>query len=391
MIHWTRRLKMNIEYVGKNLRRQMKNKGKTIQEVAQSIGISKVALSNILTGKSVPKSGTVIKLASYLKVSINTLLITPILLHSVRFRTAKTLSPREKAAKEQILLEVPVWLKNYKELEKLLGKPSRPSLPDVKDLTAMEAAQIVRAIAHIKDEDPVCNLVGMVSQLGVKLWLHDFKMKRVFGLSVGIPDDGPAIIVNDNAEISIERKIFTIAHELGHLLFHIDSFSSAQEYLEENDEEESQANAFAGVLLLPPSALKKQWELYKGIPFIDRVLAIKHVYKVSYKTVLYALIRDGFHKGESSQLYVAFAQGYKDKYGHDLKNHYEPSEGQSLVASIDPEPLQRYDLLSTEYQGLVRDAYEKEYISITKAAEMLSLDLAAMRKLHSSWEFEADE
>ena len=112
---------------------------------------------------------------------------------------------------------------------------------------------------------------------------------------------------------------------------------------------------------------------------------------VGYKTVLYALIRDGFHKGESSQLYIAFAQGYEDKYGHDLKNHYEPNKGQSLVASIDPEPLQRYDLLSTEYQGLVRDAYEKEYISITKAAEMLGLDLTAMRKLHSSWEYEADE
>ncbi|WP_320128781.1 XRE family transcriptional regulator [uncultured Sphaerochaeta sp.] len=382
---------MNVEYIGKNLRRQIKQKGKTIQEVALAAGISKVALSNILTGKSTPKSGTVIKLASCLNISIDTLLVIPVSLHAIRFRTAKVLSPREKASKEQILLDIPVWLGNYRQLENLLGKSSGLFLPDVKDLDEIEAAHLVRDIAQIKAEAPLCDLVGLVSQLGIKLWLHDFKMKRIFGLSVGIPDGGPAIIVNDNPDISIERKIFTIAHELGHLLFHLASYIAPLEHLEENDEEETQANIFAGELLLPAAGLKKQWEQYKGIAFIDRVLAIKHLYKVSYKTVLYGLIRDGLYKGTSSQLYIDFSQGYRDKYGHDLKNHYEPSEGQSFVAKIDMEPLQKWDLLSTEYQGLVRDAYRNGYISITKAAEMLSLDLSAMRKLQASWEYEADE
>lgn len=42
----------------------------------------------------------------------------------------------------------------------------------------------------------------------------------MFGLSVGVVDGGPAIIVNDDSGIAIERQIFTMAHELGHLLLH---------------------------------------------------------------------------------------------------------------------------------------------------------------------------
>ncbi len=95
---------MKTEYVGKNLRRLMKRGGKTISEVANEIGISNVALSNILTGKSVPKSSTVIKLASTLQVPVHTLFMKPVVLSSIRFRTAKMLSPREKAAKQQVLL-----------------------------------------------------------------------------------------------------------------------------------------------------------------------------------------------------------------------------------------------------------------------------------------------
>jgi len=381
---------MNTEYVGKNLRRLMKRGGKTIAEVAHEIGISNVALSNILTGKSVPKSSTVIKLASTLQVPVHTLFIKPVFLSSIRFRTAKMLSPREKAAKQQVLLDVPIWLQNYVELEELLGKQKSVLLPDVTGLGEREAAQCVRSNARMDEDEPLSNLPELVSQLGIKLWLHDFGMKRVFGLSIGPLDGGPAIVVNNHEEISIERKIFTIAHELGHLLFHLDSYGVVQEYFEEDEGEESQANTFAGELLLPSAGLARYWELYKGLAFVDRVLTVKHVYKVSYKTVLYGLIRDGLCKCESSQLYVAFSQGYKDKYGHDLKNHHEPSEGLQLVAPVDPEPLQKWDLLSTEYEGLVRDAYKQGHISITRAAEMVSLDVVAMRKLLASCECEAD-
>jgi len=381
---------MNSAHVGKNVRRLMKLKGKTITEMAGAIGLSSVALSNILAAKSAPKSGTLIKLSAYLHVPIDSLFIAPVALHSVRFRSLHLLSAREKAAREQVLVDVPHWLMNYQELERLLGRSNGHSLPDVAGLNEREAAHRIREIANMNDEEPISDVVELVSLLGIKIRLHDFGMRRLFGLSIGSTDGGPAVVVNDNAELSIERKIFTIAHELGHLLLHHDSYDEAAVPYGEDESEEIQANAFAGELLLPSAGLKKQWENYKGLSFVDRVLAIKHVYKVSYKTVLYGMGRDGLCKGEGAQLYMNFAQGYKDCYGHDLKNHFEPSEGMQLVAGVDPEPLQRWDLLSTEYEGLVRDAFKQGHISLTKAAELLSLDVAAMRKLQASWECDGD-
>jgi transcriptional regulator with XRE-family HTH domain len=132
----------------------MKRGGKTISEVANEIGISNVALSNILTGKSVPKSSTVIKLASTLQVPVHTLFMKPVVLSSIRFRTAKMLSPREKAAKQQVLLDVPIWLQNYVELEELLGKQISVLLPNVAGLGESEAAQCIRSNTRMDGDDP---------------------------------------------------------------------------------------------------------------------------------------------------------------------------------------------------------------------------------------------
>ena len=303
---------MNTEYIGKNLRRIIRQQGKTLKEVATAVGMSSVSLSNILNGKNIPKSSTVIKLASYLNISLEKLLVTPVLLQSIRFRTVKTLSAREKAAKEQLLVDIPVWLEHYRELEKALGKPANNELSKIKTSDACKTAQAVRVLANIKEDAPICDIVSIVSQLGIKLWLHDFGMKKIFGLSVGFADGGPAIIVNDNPDISIERKIFTIAHELGHLLFHLGSYSppleqGEGEQSEEEQSEEAQANKFAGELLLPSSGCKRQWEQYKGLCFVERVLAIKHLFKVSYRTVLCALVRDGLYKDDMAQLFSAFS------------------------------------------------------------------------------------
>lgn len=44
-----------------------------------------------------------------------------------------------------------------------------------------------------------------------------------FGLSIGPADGGPAVVVNVWDGISVERWIFTAAHELGHLVLHLRS------------------------------------------------------------------------------------------------------------------------------------------------------------------------
>jgi len=87
---------------------------------------------------------------------------------------------------------------------------------------------------------------------------------------------------------SNERKIFTLAHELGHLLLHPDSFLDSEQ--KEINKQEKEANAFAGYFLMPDDFFRKKIEESKGLHLIDLVFHIKRIFKVSYKAVLTRLI-----------------------------------------------------------------------------------------------------
>jgi len=74
-----------------------------------------------------------------------------------------------------------------------------------------------------------------------------------------------------------------------------------------------------------------------------------------------------------SDVYKVFAVQYKAIYGHDLKNHYEPNK------------LDRVDFMEVRLNGLVRDAIEKEIITVSRAAEILGISLQDMRERGKYW------
>ena len=93
---------MGIENIGDNVRRRMKMNGLTIAKLSAQMGIGTATLSNILNGKSEPKSSTLIKFAEAFNININALLEDSPKLNTLRFRTPKSLSGRKKAEREQI-------------------------------------------------------------------------------------------------------------------------------------------------------------------------------------------------------------------------------------------------------------------------------------------------
>jgi len=75
-----------------------------------------------------------------------------------------------------------------------------------------------------------------------------------FGLSVAEDDGGPAIIVNVWERISVKRRIFSAAHELGHLLLHLDAYNVEESA--EDKVQEREADVFASHFLMPEEALQ---------------------------------------------------------------------------------------------------------------------------------------
>lgn len=65
------------------------------------------------------------------------------------------------------------------------------------------------------------------------------------------------MVVNVWDRVSVERWIFTAAHELGHLLLHLTSYQVDEST--EDKGQEVEANTFASHLLMPEETFRKEW------------------------------------------------------------------------------------------------------------------------------------
>lgn len=369
---------MAVENISTNLFRIRKAQNLSMQELADRCNLSRVAYSAIENGKSQPKSATLIELASNLGVDIKDLLTDPPKFNSLRFRTHKTMTKQQMNMREQIIYDVSRWLNDFNQLEELTGISS-PGIPDISAENPKEASEEFREHLGLDRKEPVEDITGLLSRKGIKFYLASFALKNFFGFSIGADDGGPAVIVNISDNITIERWIFTSAHELGHILLHTESFK--QDELDEIDKEEKEADLFAGYFLLPDEGFKREWKECNGLNWYDAVLHIKRKYRVSYKTVLHRLIVE--NNLDAKKVYIEFNMIMMQKYGISLKGNTEPLSFND--GSIEPDSLSNNDFVEDKLHKLVRAAYEQGKISLSRAAEILRLSMDEMRELNNGW------
>ncbi len=370
---------MATKDLGVNIRRYMKTSGITAKTLAAKSGIGPVALSNIINGKSIPRSSTLVHLCKVLGQGPDKLLADNKEISSLRFRTQKTLTSREIAARDLLISEIGRWLDDYIEIEHYLDIKNKDKLPNLESFSPSNAAEKVRKIMSCDPDSAINSIVAAVENMNIKLKFISFGFSKLFGLSIHYEDGGPAIIINNEHKISIERQIFTIAHELGHLVLHKENPNS-----KDYDKQENEADKFASELLMPQKAFEQEWERLKGFDWKDRVLIIKRLFKVSYKTVIRRITETMPKQIKERNLYIEFSIWYKEKYNHDLKDHYEP---EAICAVVEPNSINAgpVELESSRFHNLVRKAFEDSHISLSRTSEILGISLAEMNTLASSW------
>jgi Zn-dependent peptidase ImmA (M78 family)/DNA-binding XRE family transcriptional regulator len=371
---------MTGEYLGENLFRLRKSKGLSQDQLANEAGISRQAYVQIEKGKVEPKAKTLMNIANVLSITLQDLFAEPPEMATIRFRSNKRFSDKEKYIRNSMIYDVHKWLNEYNFLEKSLNLKNDFNL-SVSNNEPIKAAVELREAMRIRETEPIIDILNFIENRNVKILLMQSDLKQFFGLSIGIEDGGPAIVVNTFSDISIERQIFTVAHELAHILLHKSSF--IKDEMEEIIQEENEANQFASHFLLPDSAFKKEWHESRGLHFVDAVLHIKRKYRISYRVVLKRIVDDNI---SDNRIYAKFSIEYQKKYGKNLRNHYEPDALEDMVYKKDePECLTQSDFLEDRLYSLVRLAYEKNIISIGKASEILKKSLNDMRELNNSW------
>ena len=175
--------------------------------------------------------------------------------------------------------KISILSKGIDELMESINIPELriPSVEPSVDNSPQEIAYKVRNFLDVP-AGPIDKIVSLLEKNGVIVMFLDVDdMEKFDGLTMFTMNQAPVIWINRN--IPNDRKRFSLAHELGHLVMHLRS-----DNLEKSEEQkELEANEFAGEFLMPKSQCKV--DLFK-LKYKDLGMK-KYYWKVSKAAIIY--------------------------------------------------------------------------------------------------------
>ena len=214
---------MSFEDIPHNLRRLRRLAGLTQKALAERAGLPLSAIRGAELSRVQPEMATVNAIANALGFKINVLVDPFRELRHVRFRSTWTSGNRG-----QILFKAAKSLDHLNLLISRLRRRVPFSLGDMretfKDEGIVEIAGRCRKSLGLRRDESIPDLGGLLAKAGVKVLPLTITSGGFLGLSVSEADGGPAVVVNDWELIPVERRLFSAAHELGHLILHPDAY-----------------------------------------------------------------------------------------------------------------------------------------------------------------------
>ena len=378
-----------MDVIATNLRRLRKRQELSQGALAESAGLSRGGYQAVEQGSSMPKPETLRALAKALAVPLRELVTPSVALQQVRFRSLKRLKRRE-----DVLVDVSRWLTDYAALEALLADHVAGKLAPLVNKAAAARPNGIAAVAAVArrhlgldDKQPVHDICGLLASAGVKVRSLPVASDAFFGLSVAEAEGGPAIIVNTWERIPVETWIFSAAHELGHLLLHLSSY--VVDEAQEVKTEEQEADAFASFFLMPDVVFQKEWSDAAGVGFYERVLKVKRIFRMSWRSVLYRLAL-ALPAAQRRDVWQRFNLEHERRTGQKLLKHHEPDgvEVDAFAlrrAAAEPAKLDPVDFIDDRQSRLVKRAVDEGKMSLARAGEVLGLSVEDMRRLAQEW------
>lgn len=247
-------------------------RGMTITELAERCGVSQQALSFWEAGKRSPSEDGVRQLASALNFPIDFFSrgdIDRLPGGAATFRARTKLSVRERSsalAAGTMAASLARWIEERFVLPKV-------DLPELHGQRPDLAAEVVRQ-RWLLGYKPIPNVIHLLESRGVIVFSLAQDCRDIDAFSFWM---GKRPIVMLNTIKSAERSTLDAAHELAHLVLHVE---------ETGKQEETEANSFAGHLLMPESDLRRHVPAFTGM---DQLLEAKERWGVSLAALIYRL------------------------------------------------------------------------------------------------------
>ena len=265
-------------FVGERLALAREAAGLDIKDVAERVGTTSSAISQLEHRTTKPKTETLLRLAFALGVPPAFFATAPPpdlpveRCHFRRLRSAPAREQRQVRARGRLVREIVGYLEEVFEFPADAVRPLQRRVATLPDIEAL--AQAVRDAWGL-GLAPLGNVVGLLEAKGViPVEVHGHS-ERLDAFSVWVDDRAMVFLSIDKGSAS--RRRFDAAHELGHLAMHWD--------LEAGDATlEREADQFAAAFLMPRDAFLAECPVRLSWPALRAM-------KVRWGTSLLALVR----------------------------------------------------------------------------------------------------
>ena len=348
---------------GDRLKLGRKKAGYSLRSLSDALGgeVTAQAIGKYERGEMMPSSGVLIHMARVLGVSLEYLLSEQVEeLEAVEFRKLSGTSASDRARVEAEVID---RLQRYIAIEEILeldsGAWKAPRFGN-RFLGQEDDGEILAQ--ELRREwklgiDPIPNMTSLLEDRGIKVLVIPLP-GRVSGLTCLVRrprhrNKVAVIVVNE--QVTLERRRFTLAHELGHRL--IDESSPVNH--------EKASNIFAGAFLVPRDHLVREIGKQRKALGYRELVQLKRMYRVSAAALLVRLKQVGvIDQSTLAYAFQTFARGWR---------------------SSEPEPLERpgeegKHEIPRRFERLCYWALAEGLVSPGKAGELLQQPLADIVK-----------
>lgn len=365
------------EIIGRNLKEFRDLACFSQEDFAEKVGLSRATLSAIENGHSSMDSAMLVTAARLLGRQVSEFFEEAPEKLKLLYRAATDVS-----APPEVRSQFERFCKAYRELEEIVGvadnllpPPEYSYSPDVQSKPLRFAAQVAaseRDRLGLGRLDPIENLFRLMDEIGLRVFRVHLQDIDVYGLSAFSRQYGACILLNSSN--TLERQIFSLAHEYAHPLMHRAFYKSPEPMstLEGDHELELMADTFAANFLVPETGLREAFQRNVGTKAValEDIIFLKHHFRVSAEVMIRRLRElELVSKVEADSL-----QQELDKRGEPKKE----------IAPLADDLIKEWQQ-TNRFEHLAKKAALTEAVSLGKLAELLGTSVVEAKKKTQEW------
>jgi Zn-dependent peptidase ImmA (M78 family)/transcriptional regulator with XRE-family HTH domain len=375
--------------IGERLRLARETAGLKQAPAAEAIGMSRTTLIAIEQGQRRVRMDELLKLSKLYGTSVNALMRAQAIHVDLSPKFRKVVGERDETgrAASQLLADL---AKAEVELEDLLGIRRTQNYPPERPLGLGNVAlQAEHDAIELRQRmglglSPITDIISLLElELGVRVYVRRLD-GHVSGLFAYDDTLGACILLN--ARHPRDRRTFTAAHELGHLISTRREPDVLHDRSPERTPEERYCNAFARAFMMPHrGVMQKFQEFTAGSPRLTRrhIIVLAHYFNVSREAAVRRLEELKLTKSGTWDWFEENG-GITDEQAHQVLGDLVPADSAKVEAE-QPTTL-RLNMLANE-------AWRQNLLTEGQLMRLLHIDRVEFRRLldRIDIEGEADE